>query len=182
MGDEEMQQLAEHFGLSGEIDLYCPFLLGIAEVLADDGVAGMVTANSDLTAASGESVREALLTQFRIRQVWDLGSASLFDPTVSPSVLVATGRHRQTAGNQASNTHADLTRVAALIPYTSIYQTDAAGQVHAEDLLSAFEASDDTVVTIADGRRIRVRHGTVNNGGAARGAWQLATGPSDQLG
>lgn len=166
MGDEEAQRLAEHFGLTGSVDLYYPFLLGIAEVLAEDGVAGIITANSDLTSVSGQAVREALLTRFRIQHVWDLGDTSLFDSTMAPSVLVAKGRHRQ----------ATTSSPVPAIPYGAIRRTDAAAQVRADDVLSAFEANDDTVVSVADGRRFRVRHGVVDNGGDVLARWRLQTG------
>ena len=165
MGDEEAQRLAEHFGLTGSVDLYYPFLLGIAEVLAEDGVAGVITANSDLTGASGQSVREALLTRFRIQHVWDLGDTSLFDAAAAPSVLVAKGRHRQ----------ADAQGWLPAIPYTAIHPTDAAAEMQAEDVLAAFETGDNTVVSIADGRRFRVQHGTVDNGGNVQACWRLQT-------
>ncbi|MBC7513670.1 MAG: SAM-dependent DNA methyltransferase [Herminiimonas sp.] len=166
MGDEEAQRLAEHFGLTGSVDLYYPFLLGIAEVLAEDGVAGVITANSDLTEVSGRSVREALLTRFRIQQVWDLGDTSLFDAAVVPSVLVAKGRHRQVTAQS----------LVPAIRYGTIRRTDAVAQVQADDVLSAFDADDDTVVSIADGRRFRVRHGAVDNGGDVQAGWHLQTG------
>ncbi len=175
MGDEEMAQLAEHFGVTGSIDLYYPFLLGIAEVLAEDGVAGVITANSDLTGTAGESVREALLTRFRIQHVWDLGGISAFDAAGAPAVLVAGGRHRQAATAQAAATGA-----APAIACTTIHQTDAGGVTLAEDVFSAFDASDDTVVAIADGRCFHVRHGVVDNGGDVRAAWRLATGTGGQ--
>lgn len=177
MGDEEIEQLAEHFGLTGRIDLYSPFLLGIAEVLAEDGVAGVITGNSDLTGASGESVREALLTRFRIQHVWDLGGASGLDAAQAPSVLVATGRQRQVAAAQTT-----LTDAAPAIPYSAIHQTVSADAVHADHVLSAFDACDDTVVGNADGRHFRVRHGVVDNGGDVRAAWRLATGRGSHAG
>ncbi|HET9032632.1 MAG TPA: N-6 DNA methylase, partial [Dokdonella sp.] len=45
MGAQQAQQLARQFGLTGRVDLYYPFLLGISRVLGEDGVAGVITSN-----------------------------------------------------------------------------------------------------------------------------------------
>lgn len=45
MGATQAQALAAHFGLSGRVDLYHAFLLGMIEVLGDDGVAGIIVSN-----------------------------------------------------------------------------------------------------------------------------------------
>lgn len=182
MDDEETLRLAEHFHLSGSVDLYYPFLLGIAEVLADDGVAGIITANSDLTTEAGESVRTALLTRFRIQHVWDLGDTSLFDAAMLPSVLVAKGRDARALTQDGPAVAQGVpAQEAPPIPYTSIYRTDAPAQAHAEDALAAFDADDDTVVEIADGRRFRIHHGAVDNGGTVQAAWRLAHGTAPDI-
>lgn len=162
MADDETARLAEHFGLTGSVDLYLPFLLGIAEVLADDGIAGITIDNSDLTSPAGQSVREALLTRFHLQQVWDLDDTALFDTAAAPSVLVADRRMRMAVSDPAPS-----------IPYAAISRTDALAQAQAEDLLAAFDAADDTVVALADGRRFRVRHGFVSNGDDVRAAWHM---------
>ena len=162
MAEDETGRLAEHFGLTGSVDLYLPFLLGIAEVLAEDGTAGIIIDNSDLTSPAGQSVREALLTRFRLRQVWDLDDTALFDADAAPSVLVANGRMRTAVSGPAPS-----------IPHAAISRTDVPAQAQADDLLAAFDAADDTVVALADGRRFRVRHGLVKNGDDLQAAWHM---------
>ena len=103
MDQDETERLAQHFDLTGSVDLYYPFLLGIAEVLAEDGVAGIITATRDLTDSAGGSVREALQTRFRVQQVWDLADTALFDTVVAASVLVAKGRAPGTASGPAAS-------------------------------------------------------------------------------
>lgn len=167
MVDEEAQGLSEHFGLTDRVDLFCLFLLGIAEVLAEDGIAGVITDSHDLTTAAGQSVRKALLARFRVQKVWDLGDARQADAV--PSVLVAKGRSGPTATHHVYDPH-----TMPAIPYTTLYRTDAVANVQTEDELSAFDAADETVVAIADGRRFRVRHGVVENGGNVKASWRLA--------
>jgi len=153
MGAEQTRQLAQGFGLTGRIDLYYPFLLGISQVLAENGVAGVITSNRFMTTKSGQAVRRTLLSRFHILHVWDLGDTKLFDAAVLPSVLLARG----TSGLR--HTHAEG------IAYSSIYETQDLADREAKDALSALSADNDSVVAIPDGRRFRVRHGTLDNGG-----------------
>ena len=168
MGTQQAQQLAQSFGLTGRVDLYYPFLLGISQVLAKNGVTGVITSNRFMTTKSGQAVRRAMLSRFRIVHVWDLGDTKLFDAAVLPSVLLARG----TPGSQ----HPYINETA----YSSIYETKDAAIAKAEDALSALTADNDTVIAIPDGRHFRVRHGVLDNGGDPEGIWRVATQATDQ--
>jgi len=168
MGAEQSQKLAQSFGLTGKVDLYYPFFLGISRVLAENGVTGVITSNRFITTKSGQTVRNALLSKFRILHLWDLGDTKLFDAAVLPSVLFARGkRHQQ---------HPVTERIA----YSSIYETDDLATSDAIDVLSALVAENDTVIAITDGRHFRVRHGTLDNGGDPEGVWRVATKATDK--
>lgn len=168
MGAQQSQQLAQSFGLTGRVDLYYPFLLGISQVLADNGVTGVITSNRFMTTKSGQAVRRAMLSRFRILHAWDLGDTKLFDAAVLPSVLLARG----TPDSQHPHTNG--------ISYSSIYETNDTAIAEAEDVLSALNADNDTVVAIPDGRHFRVRHGALDNGGDPEGIWRVATQATDK--
>ncbi|WP_426115314.1 Eco57I restriction-modification methylase domain-containing protein [Massilia sp. PWRC2] len=167
IGAQQAQQLARNFGLTGRVDLYYPFLLGISAVLAENGVAGVITSNRFMTTRSGKAVRRALLSRFRLLQAWDLGDTKLFGAAVLPSLLIARG------SADAHSAHTDGVR------YSSIYATRDAASANVADALTALRVDDDTVVALADGRRFRVRHGLLDNGGDAEGTWRVATGATD---
>lgn len=168
MGAQQAQQLAQSFGLTGRVDLYYPFLLGISQVLADDGVTGVITSNRFMTTKSGQTVRRAMLSRFHMLHAWDLGDTKLFDAAVLPSVLLARG----TPASQ----HPHTNRVA----YSSIYETNDTAIAEADDVLSALNADSDTVIAIPDGRHFCVRHGLLDNGGTPEGIWRVATQAADQ--
>jgi adenine-specific DNA-methyltransferase len=168
MGARQTQQLAQSFGLTGRVDLYYPFLLGISHVLAENGVTGVITSNRFMTTKSGQAVRRAMLSRFRILHAWDLGDTKLFEAAVLPSVLLARG----TPDSQHSYTNG--------IAYSSIYETNDAAIADAEDVLFALTADNDTVIAVPDGRRFRVRHGVLDNGGDPEGIWRVATQATDQ--
>lgn len=168
MGAQQAQQLAQSFGLTGRLDLYYPFLLGISQVLAENGVTGVITSNRFMTTKSGQAVRRALLSRFRILHAWDLGDTKLFDAAVLPSVLLARG--------QTDSRHPHTNKIA----YSSIYETNDTAIAETEDALSALTAENDTVIGVPDGRRFRVRHGVLDNGGDPEGIWRVATHSTDQ--
>lgn len=167
MGAQQAQQLAQSFGLSGRVDLYYPFLLGISRVLDAEGVAGVICSNRFMTTKSGKAVRRELLSRFRMLHVWDLGDTKLFDAAVLPAVLLARGGsslQRYFAGG---------------ISCSSIYQTDESACAQAEDPLAALEATGNGVVAVPDGRHFQVRHGILDNGGDAEAIWRVATRSGD---
>lgn len=168
MGARQAQQLAQSFGLTGRVDLYYPFLLGISKVLAEDGIAGVITSNRFMTTKSGQTVRRELLSRFKLVHAWDLGDTKLFDAAVLPSVLLARGiaEPREPQSDR--------------IMFSSIYETREPAQAHASDALAALAVDDDTVVAIPDGRHFRVRHGDLDNGGDTDGIWRIATHTSDR--
>jgi adenine-specific DNA-methyltransferase len=166
LGATQAQELAQSFDLTGRVDLYHPFLLGISRVLADDGVAGVITSNRFMTTKSGQMVRRALLSNFDILHVWDLGDTKLFDAAVLPSVLLAKSKSSRKKHDTS-------------ISFSTIYETKDSAQAKSTDALSALDFQDNTVIEISDGRCFRVRHGTLDNDNDKEGVWRVATLATD---
>ena len=158
MGASQAQRLAHLFNLSGRVDLYHAFILGISRLLADTGVAGIIVSNRFMTTKSGASVRAALTGRFDVLHAWDLGDTKLFDAAVLPAVLLAHG-----GGAVARRS----TR------FTSIYQTNDTATTTAAGPIEALEKEG--VVAVDDGRRFIVRHGELDTGGTSNGVWRIAT-------
>ncbi|MDZ3829470.1 Eco57I restriction-modification methylase domain-containing protein [Pseudomonas monsensis] len=168
MGGEQAQQLAQRFGLTGRVDLYYPFLLGISQVLTEGGVAGVITSNRFMTTKSGQAVRRALLSQFKIDHVWDFGDTKLFDAAVLPAVLLARG------------IKAPSDQSVGEIAFSTIYECKENALIHASDVFEALAMSDNTIVSTPDGRNFSVRHGLLENGDHAEGVWRISTETGDQ--
>ena len=158
MGARRARLLSRRFGLSGRVDLYYAFMLGISQVLAPKGLAGIVVSNRFMTTKSGAAVRRALLQRFHISHIWDLGDTKLFDAAVLPAVLVAEGTHSRQAVPPA---------------FTSIYQTSAPARERVTDPMSALDREG--VIELADGRHFHVQHGRLDTNGAADGVWRMTT-------
>jgi hypothetical protein len=166
IGADQAQLFAKQFGLTGRVDLYYPFLLGISRVLAPQGTAGIITSNRFMTTKSGQSVRQALLSCFDIAHVWDLGDTKLFDAAVLPAVLVV-NTMQQSASNNKS------------IPFSSIYATTEPASTHAKDALSALANPNNSIVSLPDGGCFHIKHGTLDNGDSPEGVWRVASQSTD---
>lgn len=88
MGKEKAQLIAQQFSLSGRVDLYYAFIVGIAHLLRPGGIAGIIVSNRFLTTKSGASVRKAIIDKFDVLHIWDLGDTRLFEAAVLPAVLL----------------------------------------------------------------------------------------------
>ncbi len=167
LGAHAARALAASFGLTGRIDLFQPFLLAIAGVLATGGVAGVIVSNRVMTTKGCSTLRRELLSRFKVIHAWDLGDSKLFDAAVLPAVLLAT-----TPG----------TGEAAAM--TSIYETtEAVNAGVRESPLDALLLPDGSVVEVhgtRTARRFLVRAGTMDNGGDPEGVWRPATPSSDE--
>jgi hypothetical protein len=163
MGASHAQGLASHFGLSGRVDLYYAFILGIIEVLEENGVAGVIVSNRFMTTKSGAAVRKVLRESVCIRHVWDLGDTKLFEAAVLPAVLVMTNG-RPVGKNENPD-------------FTSIYETDAPADSEASDVIAALSKSGS--VSIEDGRRFRVIHGRLDLKNESDQVWRVATDNGD---
>lgn len=167
MGAEQSQKIAKSFNLSGRVDLYYPFILGISRVLDSKGVVGVITSNRFMTTKSGQDVRREMLTRFNLISIWDLGDTKIFDAAVLPSVFVATGNPSKelTSGN---------------ISFASIYETKDEPTTISQDVLDALTEEDDTVTEVPGGRSFRVRRGTLASGENLESVWRIATKKTDQ--
>lgn len=161
MGAKQAQTLASKFGLSGRVDLYHAFILGMGRVLKPSGIAGIIVSNRFMTTKSGCAVRRAILEQFNVRHVWDMGDTKLFEAAVLPAVLLLEG--------------ADSTkrRIKDKARFTSIYATSEPAEVCSSDPIKALENTG--VVEVRDGRRFLVQHGILDNGSQMDGVWRIAT-------
>lgn len=161
IGARQAQTLAEAFGLSGRVDLYHAFLIGIAQVLRPGGIAGIIVSNRFMTTRGGASLRQALLKGFALRHIWDLGDTKLFEAAVLPAVILAQGRNGDDISSPA---------------FSSIYETEAPASLHVEDPIDALTHTG--IVAVSDGRRFRVQHGALGPG-TPQEVWTITSATKD---
>jgi hypothetical protein len=163
LGAGVAQDIARQFGLAGRVDLYYAFILAMSWVLSEDGIAGIIVSNRFMTTQSGASVRSAILESLCVRHVWDLGDTKLFDAAVLPAVLLL-----EQPGNRNQRS----------VPrFTSIYECGDIPSAHAEDPIDALRQTG--TVSVKDGRRFRVQHGSLDPKAPRSGVWRVASDTSD---
>ncbi len=162
MGGLQAQKIAKQFDLSGRVDIYYAFILGIASILHPQGIAGIITSNRFMTVKSGVSVRKAILNNFNIRHVWDLGDTKLFSAAVLPAVLLVEGRN---------------TLKENFTAFTSIYETKNPAQEFADNPIEAISKQGN--IKISDGRSFLVQHGELNSNINNGGIWSITTAKID---
>ena len=165
MGAEEAQKLAQRFRLSGRVDLYYAFILGIARLLRPGGIAGIIVSNRFMTTKSGASVRQRILEELDVLHVWDLGDTRLFEAAVLPAVLLVEPKDSEPNAREAR--------------FTSIYSTeDTSVGEHCSDIAEALGQSG--IVELDDSQSYLVRHGRLDHGERLDGVWRIATEASDK--
>lgn len=161
MGAGQAQALAVAFGLSGRVDLYHAFLIGMAEVLRSDGTAGIIVSNRFMTTRGGADVRAALRDRFSLRHIWDLGDTKIFSAAVLPAVILAGGRNG----------------MSFLPAFSSIYETSGSATGGASNPIAALAMSGE--IALPDGRCFRVQHGILDSSGPTDDIWRVATDKGD---
>jgi adenine-specific DNA-methyltransferase len=162
MGAGQAQELAAAFGLSGRVDLYHAFLIGMATILRPGGTAGIIVSNRFMSTKGGASIRAALRERFSLQHIWDLGDTKLFDAAILPAVILAGGRNGHDPAPPA---------------FSSIYETSDPATIEVVNPIAALAMSGP--VTVNDGRRFRVQHGTLDSSGAADDIWRITTDGGD---
>jgi SAM-dependent methyltransferase len=162
MGADQAQALATAFGLSGRVDLYHAFLIGMAQVLRPGGTAGIIVSNRFMTTKGGAGLRAALRERFSLRHIWDLGDTKIFTAAVLPAVILAEGRNGHDPCPPA---------------FTSIYETTEPTAIEAPNPIAALSVGGS--VALADGRIFRVQHGTLDATGPTNDVWRIATDSGD---
>ncbi|MDU9049957.1 MAG: N-6 DNA methylase [Candidatus Electrothrix sp. Rat3] len=158
MGAEKTRQLSRDFGLTGRVDLYYAFIIGISKVLDPKGTAGIIVSNRFMTTKSGGSVRKAILNQFNLHHIYDLGDTKLFDVAVLPSVLIA-------GGTKATRSQAP--------EFTSIYETTGESEQKLENAIEAVKREG--VFSINDGRVFEVQKGILDVNKNLTSVWRIHT-------
>lgn len=164
IGSKKAQDLANQFGLSGRVDLYYAFIMGIAEVLKPGGIAGIIVSNRFLTTKSGASVRKAIAEKFQILHIWDLGDTKLFEAAVLPSVLLVRRNNGQSSIEKPQ--------------FTSIYSTSETSTKRVNNLMIAL--SEKGIVEAGDGGVYSIQQGTLDFGDDPSQVWRVSTEESSE--
>lgn len=162
LGADKAKFLSEKFGLTGRVDLYYAFIIGMSQVLQPHGVAGIIVSNRFMTTKSGSTIRKAMHEKYNLLKIWDFGDTKLFDAAVLPAVMLAHGVNGTTIQEPF---------------FTSIYETNETPAAQASNPIAAL--ANEGIVGLDDGRVFRVQHGILDSGECHDSVWRISTGSSD---
>ncbi len=126
LGSEKSKQIAKNFNLSGKVDLYYPFLIGMTNILKKGGILGVITSNRYLTTKSGSDIRKFLLENYDILEIIDLGDSKLFDAAVLPAIFI--GRKKTSK-----------TQLQSICKFVKIYETTNASKKTIQSVDSIYD-------------------------------------------
>lgn len=164
LGAERAQQLAATYDLSGRVDLYHAFIKAIAAVLRTGGTLGLLTSNRFLYTQAGAATREALLRDFQLCQLVDLGDTKLFSAAVLPAIVIA---RRSPVGHSGR------------CPFTRIYEVRDPNDGHTirmthPSVLVAVEQDAQDMVAIGP-THFNIERGAVALSSSPKHPWRLSS-------
>lgn len=109
LGIERSKRIASNFNLTGRVDLYHAFMVAMTELLRPGGVIGVITSNRFMFTQAGAALRELLLSNYEVLEIFDLGDTKFFKAAVLPCIIIA--RKAVECSNDS-------------IPFTRIYETN----------------------------------------------------------
>jgi adenine-specific DNA-methyltransferase len=166
MGARQAQILAEQFDLSGRVDLYYPFVIGMARILKPGGVAGVIVSNRFMTTKSGAGLRRAICEEFDVLHVWDLGDTRLFEAAVLPAVLLLRKKRHEQDRAEAK--------------FTSIYSVSHGTADNLTTNITEALDREGVVENGPNGQRFLVRQGNLDHGHTLDGVWRIGTSESSR--
>ena len=164
LGASKSQHFANIFGLTGRVDLYHVFICGIAAILCDRGIAGLIVSNRFMTTKSGAEIRRIIQKEFEILHVWDLGDTRLFEAAVLPAVLLLRKK--------------DKNKQKIVSKFTSIYSIkNKDSEVFCNNAINALEEKG--IVQVDDGQSYLVQQGELNISESVDTLWRISTEKAD---
>lgn len=165
LGADQSKHLANKFSLSGRIDLYHVFLLGIASVMRVGGVAGIIVSNRFMTTKSGAEIRKFIKREFEILHVWDLGDTQLFEAAVLPAVLLL----RKKANKEQLSTP----------KFTSIYSTNqnCSKEIN-NNILDVID--HEGIINVKGNKSYIIQHGNLDLNKHNEDIWRISSKESEK--
>lgn len=79
LGSEKSRKLSKIFDTKGKVDIYYIFMLALSNLLSEFGFMATITSNRFLSIKSGKVIRDYLIDNLDIKEIYDLGDTKLFE-------------------------------------------------------------------------------------------------------
>lgn len=88
LGSDKSKKLSKIFDTKGKVDIYYIFMLALSNLLSEFGSMATITSNRFLSIKSGKVIRDYLLDNLDIQEIYDLGDTKLFEGVAVLPALV----------------------------------------------------------------------------------------------
>lgn len=78
LGSDKSKELSKIFDTKGKVDIYYIFMLALSNLLSKSGFMATITSNRFLSIKSGKVIRDYLIDNLDIKEIYDLGDTKLF--------------------------------------------------------------------------------------------------------
>lgn len=79
LGSEKSKKLSKIFDTKGKVDIYYIFMLALSNLLSEFGFMATITSNRFLSIKSGRVIRDYLIDNLDVKEIYDLGDTKLFE-------------------------------------------------------------------------------------------------------
>lgn len=79
LGSDKSKELSKIFDTKGKVDIYYIFMLALSNLLSEFGFMATITSNRFLSIKSGKVIRDYLIDNLDIKEIYDLGDTKLFE-------------------------------------------------------------------------------------------------------
>lgn len=79
LGSDKSRELSKIFDTKGKVDIYYIFMLALTNLLSEFGLMATITSNRFLSIKSGKVIRDYLINNLDIKEIYDLGDTKLFE-------------------------------------------------------------------------------------------------------
>lgn len=162
LGGDVAREMAAKHGLRGRVDLTHAFVALAPHLLCESGTLALLCSNRFLSTKAGSNVREVLIRDFSVQELYDLGDTKLFSAAVLPAVVIA-GRSRSSSSRPL---------------YVRAYEDRGTGEPIGGPLFEELQSLDGRHATIA-GKKITIDRGQLETGANSTSPWRMATGASE---
>ena len=102
LGSDKSRELSKIFDTKGKVDIYYIFMLALTNLLSEFGLMATITSNRFLSVKSGKVIRDYLLENLNIKELYDLGDTKLFEGiAVLPALVFSKNKNHITFVFQA---------------------------------------------------------------------------------
>lgn len=162
LGSDKSKKLSKIFDIKGKVDIYYIFMLALSNLLSEVGSMATITSNRFLSIKSGKVIRDYLLDNLDIQEIYDLGDTKLFEGVAVLPALVFS----QSKGSSCQKSPI----------FKTIYETtvdECSGLRELNSVVDVLSSDKDEIFSISN-RFYEYKVGNLELGGSESSVWTLS--------